>query len=260
MNNRTLIYGLVVLILVLGFLVLQSPLLDDLGLRLSDTKNPTDKKIKTISAEEFARLLKKTQSPHSHTGPGPDTEGRDVEGQNRNLQPNNRPDSSVVKRWKSRFEPATIKLLKQLDIKPLSPKTEPPTFSLTRLSGERIRLSHFRNNWLLLNFWATWCMPCREEMPSLNRLNERYSESVKILGVNIGEKKTKVSVFSNKYDINFPLFLDHNGRIASFFGTKFLPETWFIGPKGKIMGVAKGPRDWSSKVMFELFSNLTNER
>ena len=116
-------------------------------------------------------------------------------------------------------------------------------FTLKNLNGEEVSLDGLlkSNKAVLLNFWATWCPPCREEIPDLIKLQETYQgRSFTVLGVDVGESAAKVSSFADKIGINYPVVLDGNNRVAETYGIVGIPTSMLIGSDGKILGVYYG--------------------
>ncbi len=116
-------------------------------------------------------------------------------------------------------------------------------FVLKNLNGEEVSLDAMlrHNKLVLLNFWATWCPPCREEIPDLIKLQETYQgRSFTVLGVDVGESAAKVSSFADKTGINYPVVLDHNNRVAESYGVVGIPTSLLISSDGKILGVYYG--------------------
>ena len=116
-------------------------------------------------------------------------------------------------------------------------------FTLKSLNGEEVSLDGLlkTNKAVLLNFWATWCPPCREEIPDLIKLQETYrNRSFTILGVDIGESAAKVSSFADKAGINYPVVLDRDNRVAESYKIVGIPTSILIDSDGKILGVYHG--------------------
>ncbi len=116
-------------------------------------------------------------------------------------------------------------------------------FTLKNLDGEDVSLEALlkRNKAVLLNFWATWCPPCREEIPDLIKLQETYQgRSFTILGVDVGESGAKVSGFVKKIGINYPVVLDSDNRVTEIYRVVGIPTSLLIDSDGKILGVYHG--------------------
>lgn len=116
-----------------------------------------------------------------------------------------------------------------------------PTFELETLKGDILRSSDYQNKAFILNFWATWCVPCIKEMPELNKAYASYKDSgVEIIAINFAESKSEVDEFVNKYQLNFPVVLDKYGDVSQDYKVRNLPVTYFISSKGIIVDIAFG--------------------
>jgi thiol-disulfide isomerase/thioredoxin len=123
------------------------------------------------------------------------------------------------------------------------PTAEPdpaPDFTLTSLEGEKISLSDYEGEWLILNFWATWCPPCVSEMPYLQTLADR---DLNVLGVNMAEDADLVKLFTVKYGIEFPILMDPYDNLVLDYQARALPRTVIINPDGDIALRISGPID-----------------
>ena len=112
---------------------------------------------------------------------------------------------------------------------------------------------------ILLNFWATWCGPCKEEMRYLEVLHQRFKEkNFVLLTISVDYEGLKpVKEFINKHDYTFPVLLDPKCETLDLFDVKGIPTTFLIDKKGKMLGKAIGPRDWKSPEAISLFHQLT---
>jgi peroxiredoxin len=117
-----------------------------------------------------------------------------------------------------------------------------PDFSLVTLDGNSVRLSDFHGKPVILNFWATWCPPCREEMPALEEIWQQYGAGdVVVLGVDQGESTAIVERFiREKVDTTFPILLDSDHAIGNSYFVRSLPTTFFIDRKGFIQEIRIG--------------------
>jgi thiol-disulfide isomerase/thioredoxin len=134
-------------------------------------------------------------------------------------------------------------------------------FALT-LDGKATRLSDLRGKVVLLNFWASWCPPCRDEAPALNQLQRRIAASGgMVLGVNAGVDDSQAGYedFLRTYNIDFPTYLDPSKRIALSYGTTVYPETYVINRKGRIDRKIIGPQDWTSPTMMAYLDSVLKE-
>ena len=109
-----------------------------------------------------------------------------------------------------------------------------PNFELGTLDGKKAKLSDYSGKKVILNFWASWCPPCREEMPEFQKISENNPEIV-VLGVNLQESKEAIEAFTNKLGIKFPILLDPNGQVKEMYNVFTQPVTYFIDENGKIV-------------------------
>jgi peroxiredoxin len=136
-------------------------------------------------------------------------------------------------------------------------KLKAPSFTLRDLNGKEVKLEDHRGKIVFLNFWATWCRPCRTEMPSMEKLyNEFKNRDFIILAVDLQEGTRKVRAFKERFKLNFPILLDSDGSVGSKYGVISIPTTYLIDREGYVIGGALGARDWASKEAFELINQL----
>ncbi len=140
------------------------------------------------------------------------------------------------------------------------PRIAPPVdFSLLDLYGKKVILSDFKGKIVSLNFWATWCPPCREEMPSMQRLYTRFKDKdFTMVAVSMNEPASVVKKFFKDYNLSFTSLLDSKGEIGAQFGVRALPMTFILDRDGGIIGKAFGPRKWDSEKSMALFEHLIN--
>jgi thiol-disulfide isomerase/thioredoxin len=134
------------------------------------------------------------------------------------------------------------------DVDRLQPWTGPtPSLELKDLAGNDHRLATYRGRVVLVNFWATWCEPCRDEMPSLGRLQERLAgEPFGVLGVNYGESGSKIESFLKRVPVQFPVLLDRNQEVSRAWRVRVLPTSFLVGADGRIRSHVIGEIDWST--------------
>jgi peroxiredoxin len=129
-------------------------------------------------------------------------------------------------------------------------------FSFT-LEGRPAKLSDLRGKVVVLNFWATWCPPCVEEMPSLNRLHQKISaQGGMVLGISVDDNAQAYENFLREHQIAFPTYRDPSKEISSSYGTFMYPETYIIDPRGRFAQKIIGPRDWDAPEMVGMIRNL----
>ncbi len=132
-----------------------------------------------------------------------------------------------------------------------------PVFAFD-VAGKPARLSDLRGQVVVLNFWATWCPPCVEEMPSLNHLHERLANrGVAILGVSVDEDAATYDQFLRDHQVRFPTYRDPAKKIPSEYGTFMYPETYIIGRDGRIARKIIGPQNWTSADLQQYIVELT---
>lgn len=130
-------------------------------------------------------------------------------------------------------------------------------FELINLDGEKVTLSSMEGKLVFLNFWATWCGPCRSEMPSMEKLyDELKDEDFIILAVDLGEPENTVRDFVNEYGLTFPVLLDTDNAVGSSYGARSIPTTYIIDPEGMVLARAVGARDWNTADFKTLFRSI----
>ena len=116
-----------------------------------------------------------------------------------------------------------------------------PSFELTNLEGTPVSLEALRGRPVVINFWATWCLPCRSEMPALQRVWENYQDDgLVILAINLQESSEQVASFAQELNLSFPILLDHNGRLFQTYNVQLYPTTFFVAGNGIIQEVVYG--------------------
>ena len=110
-----------------------------------------------------------------------------------------------------------------------------PDFKLTQLDGQKLQLSSYRGKVVLLDFWATWCDPCREEIPHFVELQQQYgSKGLQIIGVSMDDSPDPVVPFAQKFHINYPIVMGNAQIGEAYGGVLGLPIAFLIGPDGRI--------------------------
>lgn len=141
-------------------------------------------------------------------------------------------------------------------------QTTAPDFSVPGLHASPIRLRDFKGQVIFLNFWATWCPPCREEMPSMERLYRRFrARGLTILALSIDSKGAEVvGPFVKSFGLTFPVGLDPKMSVAGEYRMAGLPTSILIDRGGVIAAVAAGPRDWDSPAAHQVIETLLEGR
>jgi peroxiredoxin len=133
-----------------------------------------------------------------------------------------------------------------------------PDFSLKDLTGKKVGIKQFRGKIIFLNFWATWCGPCKEEMPGLEVLHQQFREkNFVLLTISVDYEGLKpVKEFIDRRHYTFPVLLDPKCETLDLFEVKEIPTTFLIDMKGRMVGKAIGPRDWKSPEVISLINLL----
>lgn len=123
-----------------------------------------------------------------------------------------------------------------------------PAFAITTDTGRTVSTSDFGGKLLVLNFWATWCPPCIEEMPSLDRFQRTLAgEGVVVLGISVDKDEQVYKAFLNKAGVSFATARDPEARINADYGTFKYPETYVIDARGKVLRKYIGPENWTDE-------------
>lgn len=121
--------------------------------------------------------------------------------------------------------------------------TAAPDFALKSSSGKNLKLSEHRGEVVMVNFWATWCGPCRQELPLLNRLHEQYRKAgFTLLGVNIDDRPDVAQTMAKKLGITFPVLFDTEKRVSRLYDVNAMPSTVLIDRDGKVRYIHLGYR------------------
>jgi len=136
-----------------------------------------------------------------------------------------------------------------------------PSFSLQDLGGMQISLSDFKGKVVILNFWATWCAPCRREIPSLERLYQlRKDKGFEILAVSVDRASlSKVASFVANYQMSFPVLADQRGAVGQRYWAKAIPTSFLLDKKGVIRWKVVGTREWDDPFVLSKVDQLLAE-
>ena len=146
-------------------------------------------------------------------------------------------------------------------VEPVKQGDDAPNFTLPALKGKDISLSDFRSRVVVLNFWATWCPPCVEEMPSLETFAEQMKPfGVTVLGVSVDHDPEALQKFVADAQITFPIARDTGQAVASRYGTSKFPETYVIDSEGRIAEKLIGAVDWQDTQIVSRVRSLARPR
>ncbi len=131
-------------------------------------------------------------------------------------------------------------------------------FQVESLDGQTLRLSDLRGNIVVVDFWSSWCAPCRAEARVLEEAANKWSDNgVRFIGISIWDDPTAVSEFIDEFDVNYPIAIDADGSIAVDFGVKGIPEKFFVDPEGKIVRKITGPN--TSRSLDDVLARMSEE-
>jgi len=143
--------------------------------------------------------------------------------------------------------PALTSLLKLLDLRSYAPGTMPPVFTGRTLEARPLSSAELRGKVIVMNFWASWCLECRSEVPVLERIHREFApKGLAVIAINAREDRDVVQRYAKDLGLTFPLVLDPDGKINAVYGVIGLPATFVIGRDGRAVALAIGPREWAS--------------
>lgn len=142
---------------------------------------------------------------------------------------------------------------------PVTDRPAAPAFTLPDTDGNEVSLIDLRGKVIVLSFWATWCPPCREEMPSMQSMWQRLrGDDFELLAVNVGEDEDQVFAFRYEFEqaLEFPIVLDEHSKVVSEYPVRGLPTTFVIDKHGRIAYRAVGGHDWSADSIIDTVGSL----
>lgn len=136
-----------------------------------------------------------------------------------------------------------------------------PDFAVPSLDGTTVQLSDYRGHVVVVNFWATWCPPCVDEMPSLERLQKALGpKGLKILALSVDHSREDILQFKQEHALSLDILHDEGARVARSYQTFKYPETYIVDPSGILVAKVIGPRDWiAPRVIRELVELLKED-
>lgn len=133
----------------------------------------------------------------------------------------------------------------------------PPPLALKDMNGKSHSLAAYKGKVVLVNFWATWCPPCREEMPSMQRLKEKMAgRPFAMLGVNSGEQPAELDAFLKLVKVDFTILLDPDNAVAKRWKVYGLPTSFLIDKQGKVRYTLTGTTEWDEKEALALIEDM----
>ena len=132
-----------------------------------------------------------------------------------------------------------------------------PALSLPDLEGHVHTLAEFKGKVVVVNFWATWCEPCRAEMPSMQKLADKFgADKLVVLAVNYQEGEPRIQRFLTQYQVKLPVLMDRDGSTTKNWITRIFPTSLIIGPDGRVRHVVVGEFDWEAPAMEQTITKL----
>ncbi|OLB04140.1 MAG: hypothetical protein AUH14_11535 [Candidatus Rokubacteria bacterium 13_2_20CM_69_15_1] len=130
-------------------------------------------------------------------------------------------------------------------------------FTLPLVAGDKLRLSKERGKVVLINFWATWCPPCREEMPAMERLwRQQRDQGFVLVAVSVDADTKQVKPYLDEHKLTFPVALDPKMDLANTYGVRALPSSFIVDRHGYLTAIALGPRAWDADASHSLIEGL----
>jgi peroxiredoxin len=151
--------------------------------------------------------------------------------------------------------------LTNLFVVPEVARHEAPDFVSEKLEGGKASLADYKGKLVLLNFWATWCIPCRAEMPGMETLWQKYKEQgfVVVAISNDEGSRARVKTFSEILDLSFPILLDPEGEVSDLYKVSNMPTSFLIDRKGNIISRIVGTEEWTSPEAIQLVEGFLSQ-
>ena len=151
------------------------------------------------------------------------------------------------------------RLFSDMGVLQIPADSDPIEIRLKDPTGRPISLSEFRGKIVFINFWTTWCLACVVEMPSMEKLHQKFKDKdFAMIAVNLQESASKVIKFFKEYKLTFTALLDSTGDVGTGFGIRAIPTTLILDKNGRLIGKVFGPREWDGRDSFALFDYLTD--
>ncbi len=165
---------------------------------------------------------------------------------------------------KRRLSPLVVSGLLILGLTPaafaVSLQESAPDFTLKSLEGGNLRLDEYRGQVVLINFWASWCGPCRQEMPLLDRLHQRYEDTgFAVLGVNVEGERAPAQEIVDKTNVSFPVLIDEGQLVSELYKLDAMPSTVVVDRDGRIRYIHRGYKPGDEAKYVEVVKELIRE-
>jgi peroxiredoxin len=147
------------------------------------------------------------------------------------------------------------------NLEPMKENSPTPDFTLSTPEGKKVSLKDFRGKFVFLNFWASWCVPCREEMPAMEKLYQEFKDkNFVVLAIDVKDRKQDALDFVKELKLTYPIAFDPEGKAGLLYGAWGLPTTYLIGPKGEGLARAWGPAEWYGPAARKLIKELLDQK
>ena len=151
------------------------------------------------------------------------------------------------------------RLFSDMGILQVPPDADPLEIRLSDPTGRPVSFSEFRGKIVFINFWTTWCLACVIEMPSMEKLHQKFKDKDFVMvAINLQEAAEKVKQFYKEYKLTFTTLLDTTGDVGAGLGIRSIPTTFILDKNGRIIGKTLGPREWEGEKSIALFEYLTD--
>jgi peroxiredoxin len=165
-----------------------------------------------------------------------------------------------MKIFRIKFLTALCSILFVSSLQALTLEKPAPDFTLKSLTNTNIKLSEQAGNVILLNFWASWCAPCRKEMPLLNDIHNKYKAlGFSVIGVNVEQESNLAKSFISSYPVDFPILLDDSNKASKLYDVNAMPTTVIIDRNGVVRHLHKGYKEGDEKAYQKMVKKLLRE-
>ncbi len=150
-----------------------------------------------------------------------------------------------------------LALAGRIAITPIEEKPSAPNFSLKDMDGNVVTLESLAGKPVIVNFWATWCPPCRAEIPAMNRAWHKIKDKgVAMVAIDVGEDEDTIFAFQADYPMDFTVLLDEDGKEIKRWPVRGVPTTFILDPQGRMVYRAAGAREWDNDELLQKILDL----